>query len=57
MISNNCLHCEKRYLGCHLTCESYLKYKEQLEKIKTNKRNYRLLHTGRSYYKMENKEW
>ena len=51
MISNNCLHCKKRYLGCHSTCESYLKYKEQLEKIKNNKRNYRLLHIGRSYYK------
>lgn len=51
MISNNCLHCEKRYLGCHSTCERYLKYKEQLETIKTNKENYRLLHTGRSYYK------
>ena len=29
-----CKDCKQRHLGCHSTCSSYQKYKEEREKIK-----------------------
>lgn len=39
---NSCLNCNHRHLGCHGTCEDYKKYKEELERIKQNKKLARL---------------
>ena len=36
-MKNNCLNCEKRYLGCHGSCESYLKFKAERELIRKNR--------------------
>ena len=30
-MSFECKDCSERYVGCHTTCESYLKEKEKLE--------------------------
>lgn len=38
----NCLGCEKRYIGCHSNCEDYQKYRKELDnlkKIKQQERN------------------
>jgi len=37
MSKNNCLNCTKRCIGCHSTCESYLKFKSERELIYKNR--------------------
>jgi len=37
----SCYNCTNRKPGCHATCETYLKYKERLAKIKEKKEAYR----------------
>lgn len=39
MKNNKCLNCTDRHTGCYNTCENYKKYLEELDVIKTNKRN------------------
>ena len=34
MNNRKCLNCTDRYVGCHAICDSYLKYKEQNDKIR-----------------------
>lgn len=36
--SNDCKNCCNRHFGCHGVCESYKKYKEELERIRKNYR-------------------
>lgn len=31
---DDCYHCEERTVGCHSTCEKYLKAKEEYDEIK-----------------------
>ena len=33
-MKNLCRDCKKRHLGCHSHCESYLKFKKELELVK-----------------------
>lgn len=37
MNDSGCLNCEKRFLGCHASCDTYLNYRKRLDKIKENK--------------------
>jgi hypothetical protein len=39
----DCKNCEKRTLGCHATCESYLKFKEERVKMLEEKRKQSIL--------------
>lgn len=38
---DSCLNCKERYQGCHSKCDKYKKYKEEIEKIKLNKKKSR----------------
>lgn len=38
MLRPNCKECTERYLGCHGKCESFLKYREEWEKIKEQRK-------------------
>ena len=33
-MSAPCMNCKKRELGCHSSCEEYLNYKAEIERIK-----------------------
>ena len=35
---NDCYGCEKRQVGCHSKCESYIQFKKELQEIKRRKR-------------------
>lgn len=35
-----CYKCPFRRVGCHKNCTSYKQYKEKLDVIKTNRKNY-----------------
>ena len=37
MSKNKCLNCTERYIGCHDTCERYLKFKTERELISKNR--------------------
>lgn len=37
-----CAECENRKALCHSTCEEYMKYNSELEKLKTDLKNRRL---------------
>lgn len=39
----DCKGCEKRTLGCHATCESYLKFREKCEKAAKVRRKQSIL--------------
>ena len=42
MITNNkCLDCTKRHVGCHSTCEDYLKFRKELDELNKQKRKER----------------
>jgi hypothetical protein len=45
MPKNNCHRCSERYSGCHSTCESYLIYASECERIRRN-RNIDQIHEG-----------
>jgi len=47
MIKNKCLNCAKRYIGCHDTCESYLKFKAERELISKNRYILNYIKNGR----------
>ena len=32
-----CLHCDKRYVGCHSECPDYLKDRATLDKLKASR--------------------
>ena len=34
---NNCYKCTKRHRNCHQNCETYKKYRQEIDKIKANK--------------------
>lgn len=33
-----CKNCPKRHVGCHATCESYLRGKEEMKRIDRNRK-------------------
>jgi hypothetical protein len=39
MIKNNCKGCTERIIGCHSTCQSYLVFAEDCERVRENRRN------------------
>lgn len=38
---NPCRGCEERYVGCHSSCEKYIKAKEEIEEAKRKERLYK----------------
>jgi len=40
---DNCVRCKDRIIGCHSNCEYYKKYKQEMEKIRQNKKMERLI--------------
>ncbi len=45
-MSDNCLNCDKRKFGCHDSCSTYARMKQEQQKIKDNYRQYM---DGRGY--------
>ena len=45
-MSNNCYNCNKRHVGCHSSCLKYAKFKEEKEKEKRIKENFKLEYTN-----------
>lgn len=37
-INSECINCLKRHVGCHATCESYLAYRQTLNKLNAKER-------------------
>lgn len=35
-----CMNCSDRSATCHATCEKYLKYKDELTRVKENRQKY-----------------
>ena len=38
--NNKCVDCEKRKIGCHVYCEDYKKYRQHIEMISEQKREF-----------------
>lgn len=39
MTKNKCLGCTERTVGCHSTCQSYLAFAEECERVRENRRS------------------
>lgn len=37
-VSEKCIDCKNRYVGCHDNCKNYLEYKEMSEKARMGRR-------------------
>lgn len=42
---NNCYHCTRRTAECHSTCEDYIKFKEEIERVRVIRKKQQLLDT------------
>lgn len=40
MLKNTCQNCQYRQIGCHSKCNAYKEYKEKIDKIKKNRRDF-----------------
>ena len=43
MVERSCYYCTVRNLNCHSSCLKYKEYKDYLERIKENKKQYSIL--------------
>lgn len=39
-MKNSCINCKYRKIGCHNKCDSYKKYKEEIERINKNRKTF-----------------
>lgn len=45
--------CEKRYVGCHSECETYLKWKEEHDRLKAIESAERMKEVDRTKYEVD----
>lgn len=39
---SSCQHCQHRTVGCHAKCNAYKEYKEQIDTINKNRRDFNI---------------
>lgn len=51
MNNSGCYNCKKRFIGCHINCESYEEYKRKKDVIKNNIKMEKIINEGSRYGK------
>lgn len=46
-----CLNCEKRKLGCHSSCDDYISFKKERQRMIEYKQSYKQSHYDNYYYR------
>jgi hypothetical protein len=52
---NECFNCTKRHVGCHSTCQSYISFKKESERIREKKFEEKGLYNSLDFMSMRRK--